>query len=95
MENLSNLQANIEETMKSLDGVSSVEPKPYFYTRLQARMERELLIPRRILGWQFKPIYALSAVAFLLIVNVFTLLNLQKTKVSNSQQYNLYETGGF
>ena len=95
MKNLSHINAHVEQALKSLDGISSAEPKLYFYTRLHARMERELSAPRKILGWQFKPLYALSAVAFLLIINVFTILSFQKTKVSNPEQYNLYESEGF
>lgn len=95
MEKISDRTDKIEQTMKSLHGISSAEPKPFFYTRLCVRMERELLPPRKILNWQFKPVYAFSAVAFLLVINIFTMLNLQKIQVSNSEQYNLYESGVF
>lgn len=95
MKNLSDINAFVAQTLNSLDGISSAEPNPNFYTRLHARMERELLSPHKVLGWQFKPIYALSAVVFLLIINVFTILSLQKNQISNPEQYNLYESGGF
>ena len=95
MKKIPNIETEVEQTINSLDGMSSAEPKPYFYTRLHARMEHELMTPRKVLGWQFKPVYALAAVVCLLIINVFTILSLQKTQVTNSQQYNLYETGNF
>ncbi len=95
MKEISNIETKVEQAMTSLDGISSAEPKPYFYTRLHARIEHELLTPREVLGWQFKPLYALSAVACLLIINVFTILSLQKTQLSNSEQYNLYDSKGF
>ena len=60
MENLPNMDTRIEQTINALEGIKAAEPKAYFYTRLHARMERELLTPKTVLGWQFKPIYALS-----------------------------------
>jgi hypothetical protein len=95
MTKLSDIETKVEQTINSLDGMSSAEPKPFFYSRLHARMERELLTPRKVLGWQFKPVYAISAVACLLIINVFTILSFQKTQESNPERYNLYESGGF
>lgn len=95
MKNLSDINALVAQTLNSLDGISSAEPNPHFYIRLHARMERELLSPRKVLGWQFKPIYALSAVVLLLIINVFTILSFPKNQVSNPEQYNLYESGDF
>lgn len=95
MENLPNIETQIDQTINALESIQSAEPKPYFYTRLHARMERELLTPKTVLGWQFKPIYALSAVAIILIINIFTFMNLQKKGTNSQQQYSLYESGGF
>ena len=95
MKKISDREAKVEQALNSLNGISSAEPQPYFYTRLHARMEHELLTPRKVLGWQFKPIYAILMVACLLIINFFSIFILQKTQVSNAEQYNLYESGGF
>ena len=95
MKKISDIEAKLERALNSLNGISSAEPLPYFYTRLHARMEHELLTPRKVLGWQFKPIYAILMVACLLIINFFSIFILQKTQVSNAEQYNLYESGGF
>jgi hypothetical protein len=95
MENLPNLESKIEQTLNSLNGIESANPKPYFYSRLHARMERELLTPKTVLGWQFKPIYALSALTIVLIINIVTFMNLQKTQTNSQQQYTLYESSGF
>jgi hypothetical protein len=95
MKNLPNIETKIEQTINALEGIKSAEPKAYFYTRLNARMECELLTPKTVLGWQFKPIYALSAVAIVVIINIFTLVNLQKIEKSAQEQYQLYVSGGY
>lgn len=95
MGNLPNIETKIERIINASEGIKSAEPKAYFYSRLHARMERELLASKNILGWQLKPIYALSAVAIVLIINVFTLLNLQKIEKNAQEQYQSYESLGY
>lgn len=38
---MKDLDKKIEETMHALNGISKAEPRPFFYTRLQARMDNE------------------------------------------------------
>lgn len=95
MEHIHSNAQKIDETLESLNGISSAEPKLFFYTRLHARMERELLQTKTVLVWQLKPIYALSAVVIVIIINIFTLVNLQKTEKNSQEQYRLYEIGSF
>lgn len=42
MKNEQDIAQKIEETMKSLDGIQPAELNPFFFTRLQARMERDI-----------------------------------------------------
>lgn len=42
MKNEQHIEQKIEETMNSLNGIKSAEANPFFFTRLQARMEREI-----------------------------------------------------
>jgi uncharacterized membrane protein len=42
MKNQQHIEHKIEETMNSLDGIKSAEVNPFFFTQLQARMEREI-----------------------------------------------------
>ncbi|PIQ50000.1 MAG: hypothetical protein COW03_01950 [Cytophagales bacterium CG12_big_fil_rev_8_21_14_0_65_40_12] len=42
MKNEQDIAQKIEETMKSLDGIQAAELNPFFFTRLQARMERDI-----------------------------------------------------
>jgi hypothetical protein len=97
-DNYKNMENEIEQTLHSLDGMSAAEPNPFFYTRLKARMEKELLTPRKVFGWQVKPIYAISTLSIILILNaitIFTASNQNSEKgIENVQQYNLYNPDG-
>ena len=35
------IEEEIERTLQSLEGIKPAEPTPFFYTRLQARMEKK------------------------------------------------------
>jgi hypothetical protein len=97
MENFDNIENEVERTLNSLSGINQAEPRAFFYTRLHARMEKELLEPKKILGFQFKPIYAYSTLAIILLLNIFTILNIAKPdapKNDNEPNYSLYDANG-
>ena len=93
MENPYNIAQQIDETLESTKGISSAEPQPFFYTRLHARMERELLQAKTVLGFQLKPIYAYSVIIALIIINVFAISNFNNHRNNPSQEdrYSLYQ----
>ncbi len=61
-----------EEILNSLDGLSPAKAPDFFYTRLEARMEKELLKngrfePKR--PFILRPVFAIAALAVVLIIN--------------------------
>ena len=93
MENLDNIENKIEETLKAFEGITQADPQAFFYTRLHARMERELLQTKTVLGFQLKPIYAYSVIMALVIINVFAISNFKNHQNNPSQEdsYSLYQ----
>ncbi len=92
-----NIELKINETLKSVEGITQAEPNPFYYTRLKARMERELLQSKTVLGWTFKPIYAYACLATVLMLNVFTIItinNKSSQPKDTVQVYNLYNPNG-
>lgn len=93
MENFDNIKNEVEKTLNSLNGINQAEPKAFFYTRLHARMEKELLEPKTVLGFQLKPIHAYSIFIVLVVINIFAISNF-KNHQNHSQQedtYSLYQ----
>jgi len=62
----------IQNTMDSLDEVRRVSPRPYFYTRLKARMSRENSWGN-VAGFISRPVFALAMVCVVLFANVWIL----------------------
>jgi len=70
---------NFEDLLGSLDHSQRAEAPAFFYTRLKARMERELLKNAKS-SLILRPVYALSALALLLLLNAVVIL--QKDEVN-------------
>ncbi|MES2773365.1 MAG: hypothetical protein V4722_04230 [Bacteroidota bacterium] len=68
-------EQEIEDTLNSLDGLQRAEATPFFYTRLKARMEKELGA-KGIAGiaW-LRPSLAFSVLALFVALNVVTIIN--------------------
>lgn len=68
-----NRNTRIEEILNSLDNTQRAEAPDFFYTRLKARMESELLAkPRKSVF--FRPAYILGALFLVLAVNAAVIL---------------------
>lgn len=66
MEN--NRNNRIDEVLGSLDNVQRATAPDFFYTRLKARMEKELVAePRKL--WALRPVYILGVLLVVLAVN--------------------------
>ena len=63
-----------DKVLQSLDGMDKLQAPDFFYTRLQARMEKELLNePATFL--LLRPAFLSSCLALALAFNIITLLN--------------------
>ncbi len=78
----SNIQNNVEETLSSFEGISSASPGPYFFTRVQARLNRvEKNIWEKISSFIARPTVAFAMVSVILLMN--TIAVLQHNQSSN------------
>lgn len=70
------MDEEIERTLQSLEGIQPAGPKPFFYTRLQARMEQKK-VEKTV--WQWRPAYAYTALGLVLLLNFATIYTLTHT----------------
>ena len=69
----SNIDDEVRRTLASLDGLTGAYPRPFFYTRLRARMDASEPSTEKVFTW--KPAYqrvTLGVVVILLVFNIFT-----------------------
>jgi hypothetical protein len=78
----------VEETLNSLDGCKRATAPDFFYTRLRARMERELTSKSKSRNWVLRPVYIVSALFLVLALNVFVLLSGQDETTTTTADNN-------
>lgn len=72
---------NIEDILNSLDGSQRATVPDFFYTRLKARMEKELVAkPKR--SWMLRPVYAVAGLFLILAFNAVVFLNNNKNETT-------------
>ena len=71
--------------MASLDGLQPAEVPPYFYTRLLARMQNELVKKKEPL-FLFRPAFLTASLSLVLIVNIVFLVQSKVQHRSPSSQ---------
>ena len=71
-----------EDILNSLDGIQRATAPDFFYSRLRARMEKQL-VPEKTSGWVVRPVYAIIALFVVLLINAAVLLRDSKEPTSN------------
>jgi hypothetical protein len=99
------LHKKIEDALNSLDGIKKASPRPFLFTRLEARMQSEKNIWGRVSSFVGRPAIAFTCICFVLIINFMVILLSNNSFNSSTQQgnelaatdeynqvsYNLYE----
>ncbi|HQR94020.1 MAG: hypothetical protein B7Y15_14265 [Bacteroidetes bacterium 24-39-8] len=76
------LHNNIEQSLSSLDGIKRAAAPDFFYTRLQARMEKELTTPAWIpFG---KPVWLIATLLVFLVLNTMMIKQSRLSKTNDS-----------
>lgn len=82
MQNRENEQ-RIDRILESLDGLQKASAPDFFYTRLSARMENEMLVKRKA-RFILRPAFVTAALSVVLILNIIFLTQGNKQPVSSA-----------
>jgi len=82
MDNLYKKEQEIENILNSIEGIARAEAPPFFYTRLQARMQKqeESSLVNRFLGLFVQPVFAVATLSLFIVLNLATLNSVLKEK---------------
>lgn len=78
----------MDEILDSLSGMEKAEPRPFFYTRLQARMAAETDPSPwgKAMAILSRPVVALATLVIFLLVNGFILFNKFERKTTVTEE---------
>ena len=75
---------NTEEILSSLDGIVRAEPRPFLFTRIQARMIQEEKMPElAVLRFITKPAFVLSLTLLFISINAYVFVNKTGSGISD------------
>ena len=90
------IDAEVRQTMESLEGIHKASPKPFFYTRLNARLQNSSLVNVGVMLSNSLWIKIIvSVVVFLILVNAYTVSTVKKTDTASLQPPTLNELQAF
>lgn len=67
------LNKKVDEIMQSMDGIKRAAPRPFLFTRLEARMQNERNVWNKLTSFVARPIVAFACICFVLIINAMVI----------------------
>jgi len=72
-----NIQKKVDDALNSIEGIQRAAATPFFFTRLQARLQEKETIWEKISLLINRPAVAFATIAFVLVLNAFAFLKQQ------------------
>ena len=77
---------DIENILNSFDGMQRAEVKPFFHTRVMARLEKETEAENSWMPVR-KPVWIIAILSFLFLTNIYLIFqHVKQTKTSSSSE---------
>lgn len=87
-----NINKKIEDTMHSIDGINKANPDPFFFTRLEARMEKENNVWVKITSFVARPMVAFACICLVIMINALVILSSSISNKTVAKQNTEYAT---
>jgi uncharacterized membrane protein YdfJ with MMPL/SSD domain len=78
----------MEDTLHSIDGIEKASPRPFFFTRLEARMNREKNAWEKIASFVARPVVALASISLVIMINAVVVFSSSDAKDATASQNN-------
>ena len=76
----------IKDALNSLGGVEQASAKPFFFTRLEARMQKEKNTWEKISSFFASPAIAFACICLVVMINVAVIFSSKKTQSNVTNQ---------
>ena len=82
------IHKKIDDVMHSMDSINRASPRPFLFTRLEARMQNEKNIWVKLSSFVARPVVAFICICFVLIINAMVIFLLNNADNSFAQEVN-------
>ena len=76
----------IKDALDSLDGMEEASVKPFFFTRLEAKMQKERNAWEKISSFVARPVIAIACICIIIMINAAVIFSLEKNYPKNAGQ---------
>ena len=81
-----NFDKKFEEILHSIDGIKKASPPNFFFTRLEARMQKGKSIWEKVTSFVVRPAITFACICLVLMVNAVVILSSSKSEKMVAQQ---------
>ena len=81
-----NINNKVKDALNSLDGVEQAAAKPFFFTRLEARMQKEKNTWEKILSFFARPAIAFACICVVVMINAAVIFSSEKPQSNVANQ---------
>ena len=86
MQNKADIQRLIDETLESLEGIQKAEPRPFLFTRVMARINKEENSAwEKLASLISRPAIAFATVILFLLINAFVIYRVSGSSIQDTQ----------
>ncbi|MEO6837066.1 MAG: hypothetical protein ABI261_06060 [Ginsengibacter sp.] len=83
------IDKRIEDALSSFDEIKKASPGPFFFTRLEARMNREKGIWEEISSFVARPLVAFACICMIIMINATVIVSSEKSNTASNQNNEL------
>jgi hypothetical protein len=80
------INKKVDDAMQSMDSIKRASPRPFLFTRLEARMQNERNTWSKLSSFVARPVVAFACICFVLIINAMVILLSDTSGNSLTQQ---------
>lgn len=83
-----NINDKIKDALDSLEGMEPASANPFFFTRLEARMQKEKNSWERISSFVSRPVVAFACIFAVIMINAAVIFSSEKNHNTSTSQNN-------
>lgn len=82
------INRKIEDALSSLDGIKKASPPSFFFTRLEARMQKKKNVWDEASSFVTRPVIVFAGILLILLINAAVIFTSSNSTISSEKQNN-------
>lgn len=79
------IEDEVDRTLRSIDGIERASPRPFFSTRVEARL-RQRGATKPLAGWVFRPAWVVASLGLVLALNLSAVFYVRQQMAQHEQE---------